>query len=960
MSKFTLLGAFLCLCMSFVHAQTPTRYQIQGITADTSATPLGSATVMLLQRKDSSLVNYTRSSDKGEFVLKNIKRGDYLLKISYVGFIPLEKDIVFDDSPILDVGILKLKAITKELFEVVVKTARAPLSIKGDTIEYNAASFKVPPGSTVEDLLRKLPGVQVDQDGNVIAQGQQVQKVTVDGKRFFGNDPKMATKNLPADAITKIQIFNDKSEQSKVTGVDDGKKEKTVNLELKDGFKKGGFGKLTAGVGADGNGNAGPRGEIKGNYNKFDDKNQFSIIGLTNNTNQTGMSWDDYQDFRGSSSFNQWNDNGDFGFGGGGGRYIIIGGDDDGGLSIPVGGGSGRGYSNNIAGGINYNYNAKKIKTNASYYYNSNRQVLDAVRNRQNFLQNGTFRTAEESSQINFVGNHRLAFRHEQTLDSLNTIIFTNNSRLNAGNTQLNSLQAFFRNNEFKSNETTINNTTNVNKIETANTLIYRLKFKKKGRSFAASASYNFINNDGVADQRSLNLFYNATDPNESIRRMLDLTNNTGSKVSQIKSSLLFVEPFAKRYFWESFVNLSYRSDEVNRDVFDLAKESGRRIGVDSLSSYYNNKYNYARVGSSIRYSFKGLNFSAGLAVQSFQINGQFALGVEPFASSSAVNFTNINRTFTTWLPNASLNYDLKNNRYIWSGYDVSVNQPSTRDLQPVIDNSNPLIIRQGNPDLLPATNHNVNFGYNMFNPASFTNLNVNLYYSYNVNQVVYNQQIDPVTLITVTQPVNISGGQNIGSYIGFGFPLKKTKATMNFNLSPGFSKNLTPINGVMNQTNTDSYRWGTRLDLTPSDNFTFFANANWSVSNTRYSINTSQNQQIFNQTYGGTMNIKLPKDFFINSNLNYQIYINNRFGFNQQVPILNASVYKILGKAKKAEVRLSLYDAFNRNLGVSQFANQNYVSQEKIQTLARYAMLSFTYNMRGMNTNIKRRGGFF
>ncbi len=956
-----LLGALLCLVVSLSYAQTPARFQIQGTTADTSSTPLGSATVMLLQRKDSSLVNFSRTNEKGVFTLRNVKRGDYLLKITYVGYIPFQQDIVFSDKEIMDLGTLKLKPITKELFEVVIKTARAPLSIKGDTIEYNAASFKVPPGSTVEDLLRKLPGVQIDQNGNIVAQGQQVQKVTVDGKRFFGDDPKMATKNLPAEAITKVQIFNDKTEQSKVTGVDDGKKEKTVNLELKDGFKKGGFGKLTAGAGLDGNGGAGPRGEIKGNYNKFDDKHQFSIIGLTNNTNQTGMSWDDYQDFRGSSSFNQWNDNGDFGFGGGGGRFIVIGGDDDGGLSIPVGGGNGRGYSNNIAGGLNYNYNTKKIKTNASYYYNSTRQVLDAFRNRENFLPNGSFKTEEESSQINFIGNHRLSFRHEQTLDSLNTLLFTNNSRLNTGNTQFNSLQEFFRNNNFKSNETTINNATNVNKIETANTLLYRLKFKqKKGRSFAASASYNFTNNDGVADQNSLNLFYNATDPNDVIRRMLDLTNNTGSRVSLFKSSLLFVEPFAKRFFWESFLNLSHRSDNVDRDVFDLAKENGRRTPVDSLSSYYKNNYNYARIGSSIRYSFKGLNFSAGLAVQSFQIDGSFAFGVNPATSSSLGGFSKINRTFTTWIPNASLNYDLKNNRYLWSGYDVSVNQPSTRDLQPVIDNSNPLIIRQGNPDLLPSVNHNINLGYNMFNPASFTSINVNLYYSYNVNQVIYNQQIDPNTLITVTKPVNISGGQNLGSYIGFGFPLKKTKATINFNLSPGFSKNLTPINGVMNQTNTDSYRFGVRLDFTPSDNFTFFPNANWSISNTRYSINTAQNQQIINQTYGGTMNIRLPKDFFVNSNFNYQIYINERFGFNQQVPILNASVYKIVGKAKKAEVRLSLYDAFNRNLGVSQFANQNYVSQERVQTLARYFMLSFTYNMRGMNTNIKRRGGFF
>ncbi len=951
----TLLLALLWPCLSALYAQTtPSRFQIQGMTTDTVANPLGSATVMLLQRKDSSLVNFSRTNEKGAFSFRNIKKGDYLLKITYVGFIPLEKDIVFGDKELIDLGTLRLKPITKELFEVVIKTARAPMSIKGDTIEYNPASFKVPPGSTVEDLLRKLPGVQIDQNGNIIAQGQQVQKVTVDGKRFFGDDPKMATKNLPAEAINKVQIFNDKTEQSKVTGVDDGKQEKTVNLQLKDSFKKGGFGKVTAGVGLDGNNSANPRGEIKGNYNKFDDKNQFSIIGLTNNTNQTGMSWDDYQDFRGSGSFNQWNDNGDFGFGGGGGGYYIsIGGDDDGGLSIPVGGGLNRGYSNNIAAGINYNRNTKKIKTNASYYYNSNRQVFDALRTRENFLQNGSFQTNEQSNQINFVGNHRLSFRHEQTIDSLNTLIFSNNSRLNAGNTRLSSFTEYLRSNNFKSNESTINNSTLVDKIETANTLLYRHKFKKKGRSFAVSASYNFTNNDGVADHNSLNLFYNATNPDDVIRQLLDLTNNTGSRVNLFKTSLLFVEPFAKRFFSETFVNLSHRSDFVDRNVFDLAKENGRRIPVDSLSSYYKNNYNYARLGTSIRYSYKGLNFSGGLAVQTFQIDGKFGLGQEPNT------FIDVKRNYTTFIPNASFSYDLKNNRYFWSGYNVNVNQPNTRDLQPIIDNSNPLIIRQGNPDLLPSLSHNINLGYNMFNPASFTSFNVNLYYSYNVNQIIYNQQIDPSTLITVTKPVNISGGQNLGSYIGFGFPLKKTKATINFNASPGISKNLTPINGVMNETNTNSLRFGVRLDLTPSDVFTFYPNANWSIGNTKYSINTTQNQQIVTQTYGGTMNIRLPKDFYINSNFNYQIYTNDRFGFNQQVPVLNSSIYKVLGKSKKAEIRLSLYDAFNRNLGVNQFANQNYVSQERIQTLARYYMLSFTYNMRGMNTNIKRRGWY-
>ncbi len=377
--KEKLLLCIICIYGTAAFAQAPNRFQIQGTAVDSASNPMPQATAMLLLRKDSSLVNFVRANEKGFFVFKNIKKGDYLLKISFVGYIPFQKDVLTDIVENIDLGQLKMKPITKELFEVVVRTARAPLTIKGDTIEYNAASFKVPPGSTVEDLLRKLPGVQVDANGKIKAQGKEVKKVLVDGKQFFGDDPKAATQNLPAEAITKVQIFNDKTEQSKITGVDDGKKEKAINLELKEEFKKGGFGKITAGVG-----NL-SRASFKGNYNKFDKTNQFSLIGLANNTNEGGMSWDDYQDFRGSNAFN-FGDDGDFGFGSN--RYFSFGGDDDqdgGGLSIPMGSSGGRGFTNSIGAGANYNYDTKKTKLSASYFYNSNRVTLDAINGQQTF-----------------------------------------------------------------------------------------------------------------------------------------------------------------------------------------------------------------------------------------------------------------------------------------------------------------------------------------------------------------------------------------------------------------------------------------------------------------------------------------------------------------------------------------------------------------------------------------------
>jgi hypothetical protein len=260
----------------------------------------------------------------------------------------------------------------------VVKTARAPISIKGDTIEYDASKFKVPPGSTVEDLLRKLPGVEVLQDGSISAQGENVLKITVDGKRFFGGDTKMATKNLDANIIKKVQIFDDKSEQSKLTGIDDGNTEKTVNLELKEEAKKGGFGKIIAGTGTD------SRTAVSANYNKFDSKNQFSMVGFGNNTNQTGMSWDDYQDFRGSNSF-RWGNDGNFGFRGNN-NYNSNSGDEN--FSLPRSNGPGEGFSNNLAAGINYNYNHKEDEISANYFYNQRDQTLDAFQEKQSFFSN--------------------------------------------------------------------------------------------------------------------------------------------------------------------------------------------------------------------------------------------------------------------------------------------------------------------------------------------------------------------------------------------------------------------------------------------------------------------------------------------------------------------------------------------------------------------------------------------
>ena len=940
--------AVLCLLAAASYAQTPispARFMLQGRAVDTAAAPLPASTVMLLSPKDSSLVNFTRTDEKGAFSFKNLKAGTYVLKISFVGFLPYNQVIKPTGEAVIDLGALKLKPITKELLEVVVRTAKAPLTIRGDTIEYNASSFKVPPGSTVEDLLRKLPGVQVDQDGNIRAQGQEVKRVTVDGKNFFGNDPKQATKNLQAESISKVQVFNDKTDQAKLTGVDDGKKEKTVNLELKEEFKKGGFGKVTAAAGPASN-DLPARAEIKGSYNKFNAKNQFSLVGLGNNTNQQGLSYNDYQDFRGSNSYNG-NQNADFGFSGGNYFYFSDSGDE--GLGIPVSGRQGTGFSNNAAGGINYNYDTKKKKFSSSYYYNQTRLELNAIRNQTNYLPQSQYQINETSSQVNFNGNHRVSLRYENQLDSVNTLVFINNSRLGNGNANLERIQNLDRNNGVTTQNKTLNASTQ-RQIGSSSSLIYRLKMKKKGRSFAASATYEINTNDGNLKLDASNQFSQPTSVNETMK-LIRQDQATNSHRSEYKTSLQFVEPFAKKFFWETFYNFSLRFDEVDRDVLDRNENGSDRVRNDSLSLYYKNNYVYNRLGSSIRYTFKGLNVSGGVAVQRFTLNGQFA------PDQTAPTFNHISRIFTTVIPNLSLNYDLKNNRYLYGGYNVSVQIPTSRDLQPVTNNSNPLFINRGNPNLLPQLGHNLNVGFNYFNPGSFINLYVGVNATQFVNQIVYSRTIDPQTLITLIRPENLSGGRNFNSYVGFGFPLKKTKATLDLNMNVGVSKNPTTINDVLNETRGQNYNVGGRLSLTPVEWLTFYGNANVGVSNTRYSINSGQNQVFINNNFSGDLTVKLPHDFYVNTSLNYRINKNDLLSLDQRIPILNASVYHILGKAKRAEIRLSSVDLLNRNISITANATQNFSQYERVQTLARYFMLGFTYNMRGVQAKMRRDG---
>ncbi len=931
--------AILCLfsLQTALFAQNPSKVTLKGLVQDTLGAEQPFTTVMLLNPKDSALLNFTRSDEKGVFEFKNVKNRAYLLKMSFVGFIPFQQNIEPSAVEILDLGVLKMKPISKELMEVVIKTAKAPLSIRGDTIEYNAASFKVPPGSTVEDLLRRLPGIEVDADGNLKAQGKDVKKLYVDGKSFFGNDPKAATKSLGAETISKVQVFNEKSEQAKLTGIDDGKKEKAINLELKEEFKKGAFGKITAAVGNE------ERWATRGNYNRFDKTSQMSVIAYGNNINQTGLNWEDYGEFKGQSTFSD-NDNGDFGFGGGNNFYW-------GGNSVFSNNFDGRGFTRNAGAGANYNFDNKKTKLNALYFYNQTRLTLDQLSFRQTFFKDSTFANADTLNKSDFRNNHSFATRWEQQIDSNNLLIAKVDLRLSGNDVADKQIQAFSKTLNKLNNRLDLNNVTSLSAHNLTSTAIFRHRFKQKGRTFAASVGYNDNLSDGSDQLFSLNQFFQATTFTEQIRQ-LNSNNNTAR---ELKSSVLYTDALSKKVFYEAFYNFSTASNQVLRQVNNPEQNNVR---IDSLSVFYDNHTLYNRFGTQLRYSYEGINLSAGVAVQQLHLRGKYSTD-----KNAPLLAAPIDRPFTNLTPRVSADIELNSKLEIGTEYSYDVNPPQLRDLQPVPNVNNPAFRTEGNANLTPERMHSFGLNLHYFNPSSFANFGFWSNFDIYDNQIAYNQTIEVLDsggLRTTTRPDNVSGGNRWNGNFWSSFPIVKTKLTANIN--GGINANKTPslINGVRNETQSTGYNSRVGLDFTPNAKLILSASGRVNITYVNYSIQTAQNQTILSHSVSSSVKWNFATKYFLESNFDYNLYRNERFGFDQAVPIWNASVRRLIGKDNKLEVRLAAFDLLNKRVSITQEGTQNYVIQASAATLARYFMLSLTYNVRGFETKLKKGNSFF
>lgn len=905
-------------------AQRPSKISIKAVVVDTNRVPVAFSTVMLLNPFDSTLANFTTSNMEGVFEFSNLKNILYLLKISQVNSLPFQRHLPISEKVMVNLDTLVLHPINRTLLEVVIKAAKAPIYIKGDTIEYDASTFKVPPGSTVEDLLRKLPGIQVDANGNIMAQGKSVQKVYVDGKNFFGDDPKNVTKNLDANAISKVQVFTEKSEQTKLTGVDDGGDDKAMNLELKEEFKKGKFGKIVVAAGTQ------ERWATRGNLNLFNEKHQLSFIGYANNINQTGVNWEDYQEFKGSNAWAN-SDNGNFGFSSNSNYYYSD--------NTAYNYFDGKGFTENLGAGTNYNYDSKKLKYNFSYFYNQSNFRYDEYLYKQNYFSDTAYSNTDTSRTHRFYQNHSASTRLQWDMDSNNVLIAkASGSFLQQHYSQLDyglySNQTNEPINGLSNDNQKDNNTLNFN-----STAIFRHKFKKQGQSIAFSASV--AANDGkVRDQLlTINEFYKIATATQA-----NIQTDAFGFSRKYDANALYNHKFGKRWFGDVFYNFKYGTRNADNQAQDLYLNTS----IDSLSYYGLKDVMYNRLGSSLRYSHKGLNVSAGLAIQQDYTHYSF------LGSKGGTDLVNpAGKFYNHWTPNFTFTYQLPRNTHLRLNYYYTVQLPADNDILPVPVVSSVLYHKVGNPNLEPKTSNTVSVGLNKWNPANFSSIGAQANYTQEDRSIIYDQRVeykDSIGIVTTVYPMNYKGNRNMNMYFWTSFPLIKTVLEQGVDLSGGMNESYAFFNAVENKTNSRNVGISTDFSLTLSAKLQLDLDLNFGLNQTHFSINHENDQ--LNNNFGMDFSVKYQflEKFFFESNFEYTQYRSTTSELNETIPIWNASIRKLFGKQNKLEMRLAVFDIFNRNVYFEQYATSNYYQRVSSSTLARYLMLSVSYNIRGFS----------
>ncbi|GAK99133.1 hypothetical protein JCM19314_3164 [Nonlabens ulvanivorans] len=764
--KRLILTAIAILAMAFVHAQ---RFEIKGIVKDsTNQELLQSATVFLESKTDSTLISYSITDENGFFKLVgNTAVKEFNFFTSFTGYKEYNKIITFENGTIIDLGTINLSSDVEFLEGIVVNARKAPVTVKQDTLEFNAKSFNTKADANLEDVIKELPGVEIDKDGKITVNGKEVTKILVNGKEFFGDDPQVALKNLPKEIIDKIQVTESKTEEQKANGEAGDANASEINITIDEDKNRGWFSRLTAGAGTD------DRYSMSGIVNYFKDSFRVSVLGSSNNINSPGFSFDEIYDAMGNSAYSiSRNSNGSFGING---------------ISF---GGSGGITSSRSAGLSLANDWDEKVELTGSYFYGNNDTETQTNNRTTTFLPDREFTTTSSSRGRSMGDSHRINTRVEVKLDTLTTISIEPSYNQSSNNSLSNRISNTQDDTGQQIDIETSNNSNSDNYTAGAN-LYFSRRFKKKGNSISLFTTIN------VNDSESINDFFSERVISDN--GVIDETEIQNQFINQESKGTNFsITPTWRKSLSDDYrLNISYRvsanKQEQSRNVFDRDMVTGEStIFNDALSNDFetDNTQQRPSVGLSYNKDKTRWEITAGLLYQT--------LNTDNVALDSSFD-----RSFSNPYIRAYLSKQFGKFGRIYFNYSNNINVPSVSQLQPVEDSTNPQNIIKGNPDLEATNTHNIYLNFNNYNWEEGKGIYSGAGFTYTNNQVAATTTTDD-NLVRTTTYTNVDGTYNGYLYSGYSMQFKKDERSIDVSLGldANLSLNKGFTNGVSFETN--------------------------------------------------------------------------------------------------------------------------------------------------------------
>lgn len=917
MKNLTLI--FLMGILTSAMAQTNV---LQGKLFDEEGNPLIYATAVLLYPDDSTMAYYGITNADGYFEMKGIANGSYVLQTAYMGYQPFYKklDLPLEGGPMM--GSLIMKPAVISLSEVQVKGERIPLVFKQDTIEYGAGAYKVKPDAVTEDLLKKLPGVQVDRAGNIKAQGENVQNVLVDGKEFFGSDPQVATKNLPADAVERVQVYNKKSDEAELTGIDDGSYAKTINLILKDGKKSAIFGDVTAGIGTDQKYQAGAK------VYRFTKKHQFAALGMLNNVNRYGFSFRDYMDFNGGLQSLL----------SGGGGQISIGSESD----LPIDfGQSINGLVTSGAGGANFTYEARKNnRFNISYLGNGADKKLSQHTLSNNFYETASYLKDEELEQSTSNRAHRMNFGWRNRIDSTQNLIINGGASFTNGSAN-GLLQSQSTQSELLVNE--LNSLTH-NKAEDYSANIsasYLKKWTSNWKLFKIKGDFFFKNATSNKHWLNSTSYYNPAD--SAINKGFQQDRN---ELLRYAASTSLTRKIGRLWYLVPAVSAG-ATDEALRRIQGIPP--GNEYIIDSLSPDFSRQYLWLRSGFSFNRNTKKSQLGFTAQVESAGFANSLKDGGE----------VHIQKLY--FMPRVSWHYEYSTGRQLGLYYQSSLNAPTARQLLPVVNTMNPLEWYQGNSFLKPEYSHNVQVNWIFFDQFSFTSIFASLSGSYTLDKINWSRTIMP-NLSQMLTLVNVKDDYRVDANIDFSTPVRKLGINFNAKVNETWNQGINMVNEEQNINTNFISSLTLSFDNRKKEKWDLSMGASLQITDAKYSIQTSLNKTYFNVLAFTDIVYTPNENWHFSLTADITRYDARSFAEDIRVPLLKAEFTRYFLKNKRGVISLELFDILDKNTGIERISEMNYLMERQSNTIGRYAMLTFKYrlnkfdNKSGIDIQMKKR----